>query len=148
MPYSGNPSSSAADQVRFLIGDTNNAALQLSDAEIAHLLANAGGSAAWAAPEAAEAVAAKYAHRASYSAGRTSRALAGLADALRKVAAQLRRQAAQYAVPVNTAQNRDVDTTDAANEALKQPQFSLGQFDNPEVVRPALTPLGDEEGLA
>lgn len=38
MPYSGDPSTSAADEVRFLIGDTDNNNLRLTDEEVAWLV--------------------------------------------------------------------------------------------------------------
>lgn len=132
MPYGGNPDASPGDRVRFLVGDTDPVRPGLSDAEVAHLLAQAGGAPVWAAPLAADALAAKFAHQVTYGAGRVSRQLSGRADAMRKLAAQLRLAAARYVVPVSTGQNRDVDVTDGSNAALKQPHFVLEQFDDPQ----------------
>lgn len=47
--YSGDPSNSPADRVRFFLGDTNPADMLLSDGEIAYLLAQSSGDAMRAA---------------------------------------------------------------------------------------------------
>jgi len=59
MPYSGNPANSPADEVWFLVGDTNSADQQLADAEVAYLLAQ-NSTTLGAAIEAARALEARY----------------------------------------------------------------------------------------
>lgn len=138
MPYTGDPANVPTDRVRFLVGDTDNAELQLTDAEVAHLLAQANGQPDYAAPLAADALAARYAHRVNYTAGRVSRQWSDLANAMRLLAVQLRNSAGGgFPLPVSTAQLRETDRTDAQNTALKQPQFLLEQMDNPEATHPA-----------
>lgn len=72
--YSGDPASSAKDEVRFLVGDTNTADQLVQDEEINYvLLAHAdAGSASInyrAAAEIAEAIAAKFARKADKAVG-------------------------------------------------------------------------------
>lgn len=144
MPYSGDPASSATNRVRFLVGDTS-ARPELTDAEIVDLLAQVDGAAVWAAPLAADALAAKFAHQVTYSAGRVSKSLSERAKAMRVLAASLRREAANYAVPVSTGQFRSTDTNDAQNAELKQPQFVLEQMDNRKTTRPRDTPTSKDD---
>lgn len=141
--YSGDPAASTRDAVRFAVGDTV-VPMQLSDEEIAALLARVGGAAPWAAPLAADALAAKYSHQVSYSAGRSSRQLGDKAKQMRELAAQLRRELARYVVPVSTGQDAAADGIDAENEALKQQNFALGQMDNPRATRADSTPTPGE----
>lgn len=54
MPYTDDPKNVPSDAVRFLIGDTNNASLQVTDNEIAYLLAEEGDVVMRAAARAAE----------------------------------------------------------------------------------------------
>lgn len=61
MPYSDDPEHVPADQVRFLLGDTNNEALAITDSEVAYLLASEGGNPLRAAARGAEQLAGKYA---------------------------------------------------------------------------------------
>jgi hypothetical protein len=58
--YSGDPSLSGLDEVRFLIGDTNAATPQLQDDEVLYLISKTGNN-RYAAAQAAEALASKYA---------------------------------------------------------------------------------------
>lgn len=64
MPYSGNPGNNVADEVRFLVGDTNTTKPDLTDEEIAFLLVEEGNSPRRAAARAAEVLAALYSKRA------------------------------------------------------------------------------------
>lgn len=66
--YSGNPSSSSRDAIRFLIGDTDTTDQLLSNEEIDYIISVQGASNR-AASEAARAVAAKYARLMSRSIG-------------------------------------------------------------------------------
>lgn len=60
MPYTDDPQNVPADQVRFFVGDTNTSNEELTDPQIAFLLAEEGDSALRAAARAAEILAAKY----------------------------------------------------------------------------------------
>ena len=89
--YSGDPSSSPRDQVRFLIGDTDETDPQLQDAEVDHLLASGAGALA-AAVAACAALSAKYSRMVSKSTGRLSVQASDRAKAYRELAKDLRRQ--------------------------------------------------------
>jgi hypothetical protein len=72
--YSGDPSSNAKDEVRFLVGDTDSTVQEVSDEEIAYIItmhgdpgANYGNYAA--AAVLAQAIASKYAKKADKSVG-------------------------------------------------------------------------------
>lgn len=70
--YSGDPSTSPKDEVRFLIGDTSEDDPLLQDGEIAYLLDQCGGSALAAAVAACEGIVAKLSREADMSSGATS----------------------------------------------------------------------------
>lgn len=65
MPYANDPANDPADEVRFLIGDTNQAAPLLTDEEVAFLLLDENSDPRRAAARAAETLAAKYTQQAS-----------------------------------------------------------------------------------
>jgi hypothetical protein len=135
------------DRVRFLIGDTDPDDPQLQDGEIDGLLGDVENLPQWAAPLAADALAAKYARQVSYSAGRQSRQLGDRASHYRELAAELRRAAARYVVPVSTGQEVSADREDSQDAALKQPNFVIGQMDNRDAIRPRPLPRGEDEDL-
>lgn len=70
--YSGDPSTSPKDEVRFLIGDTSEDDPLLQDEEIAYLLDQCGGSALAAAVAACEGIVAKLSREADLRSGATS----------------------------------------------------------------------------
>jgi len=119
--YSGNPANSALDQVRFVIGDTDSANQLLSNAEIDWLI-SARGNASLAAPNAAEAIAAKLAHESdsSKSVGDLSLSLSLSARSQKfyDLADRLIAQAGNYAPPI----------LNEAGTALGA-EFSVGQMD-------------------
>lgn len=65
--YSGNPASSALDEVRFLSGDTDSTNQQISNEEIAYLLGEWNNSSYTSAAFACEAIAGKYSSRSDSS---------------------------------------------------------------------------------
>jgi hypothetical protein len=70
--YSGDPSNSALDEVRFLVGDVDEHRQQIADEEINYVLsvhADTGGSNYIAAAVVAEAIAARYSQKANKSVG-------------------------------------------------------------------------------
>lgn len=70
--YSGNPSTSLRDQVRFLIGDTNSASPLLSDEEIDFAVAENGTAAYMAAAVCCEAIVGKLSQSTSKTVGKLS----------------------------------------------------------------------------
>lgn len=93
--YSGDPSSSLKDTVRFLIGDTTEADPVLEDAEIAYLLDEADDNAHRAAIAACEAAVAKLAREADMSSGVTSISLSQRRAGMESLLSQLKRQMAR-----------------------------------------------------
>ena len=70
--YSGNPGESAKDNVRFLIGDTDNCDQLLQDGEITYLLSLYNNAPLNAALRCCEMIAAKFSREADQSVGRVS----------------------------------------------------------------------------
>lgn len=62
MPYTDDPGNVPADQVRFLLGDTNTSAPDLTDAEVAYLLASESDDPIRAAARGAEMLSGKFAN--------------------------------------------------------------------------------------
>jgi hypothetical protein len=92
--YSGDPSLNDKDTVRFLIGDTDTDEQQITDEEINFLLTTwaAGRSMYYVAAQAADAIAARYAREASYSADGTSVSLSDVQAKFAELAVRLRAQ--------------------------------------------------------
>lgn len=95
--YSGDPSTSARDEVRFLVGDTDSAAQLVSDEEIAYALATEG-STIGAAVRVARAIAMRFARKADMSVGDLSISYSSLARTYWDLVTQLEAQ-----LPVYTA---------------------------------------------
>lgn len=118
--YSGDPSSSELDQVRFLIRDTDMNAPLFTDPEVYWLLAEWGDPyvAAW---NAADTLTARYAQLADTSKRvgdlSLSTSYSSKADQYRSLSSALQRQAGRKAAPLIT------DTSDAESA------FTMGQFD-------------------
>jgi len=130
MSYSGDPSASDLDRVRFLVGDTDTSDELLLDAEIAHLLLEHG--VAYAPAEGATAIAAKLSRKVDYATGSARYSLSQRVTHYRALALELRTRADRQAVPVSTGQSRDTDRTDRVDSDLKQPSFERDQFRNPK----------------
>jgi hypothetical protein len=126
--YSGDPSSSAKDAVRFAIGDTDATDPLLTDEEINHLVAEYG-TAKQAAPAAAEAIAAKFSRQASKSVGDLSIQLNQKAEAYMALARRLAQRASTVAAAPYAG---GVDAADRASEtdtSLLQPVFKRGMHE-------------------
>lgn len=90
-----NPTASDKDAIRFLIGDTNPATALVSDEEINFMVSKwmpVQGTVEYVAAAVAEAIGAKYAREASFSADGVSVSLAQLGQQFRDLAANLRAQ--------------------------------------------------------
>lgn len=104
MTYSGDPSASTLDEVRFLIGDTNNSAERLTDEEITYLIGK-WGDPMKAAHAAAMQLASTYAGRMNKSIGQTRLEYSTLFNQYVSLAKELARRGgftsvAMTAVPV------------------------------------------------
>ncbi len=132
--YGNDPAGSALDEVRLLIGDTVCTKALLLDSEIQFFLTEEG-SAPFAAPLAAEAIAAKLCRDVDVSTGSVSKSLSQAAEAYRQLAKTLRARAEeQGGAPIFTALRKSDKLNDRLDADLVQPQFRIGQDDNPRKV--------------
>jgi len=129
--YSGDPSSSNRDAVRFLVGDTDKCEPQLDDREIDFLLIQDGNPIS-AAACAADALAAKYARQVDNDSGSNSDSASQRSTAYLALAAELRRKLGRRAVApfcggisVADKQTRENDSDRVA------PSFTRDMNDNP-----------------
>lgn len=134
MAYDGDPSSSEANAVRFWAQDTGTPPL-LTDAEIDYLIAYVDddeASPVYIAALAADRIASKYvgeinisADGVSYSGDQLQQRYAALATELRRTA---RRETERFAAPYVGG----VKVGEHALAGVREPQFGIGMFDNPE----------------
>lgn len=135
MPYGNDPENDTADELRLLIGDTDLSDPLLSDEEVAFFLSDAGGAAIWGAIRAATAVAAKFARKVTSTSGRVSKALSDLMQHYLDLARRLEQRAEEVSgAMVFTALTRSGKEADRVDTDLVQPQFRIGQDDNPRKV--------------
>ncbi len=129
--YGDDPTNSALDNVRLLVGDTVCEMALLSDSEIKFFLTDAG-SAAFAAVKAAEAIAAKFAREITVKTGGVTKNLSDRMQHYLDLAARLLVRANEQVdgAPIFTALDRS-SRDDRLDESLVQPQFFIGQDDNP-----------------
>ncbi len=129
--YSGNPSSSDRDQVRFLIADTNSAAPILQDEEIDYLLATET-SVARAALAAAEEVLSRFARQVDKTVGPTqisaSQRHAQYKDTVARLRKNLRKGAMPYAGGISVSDKQSGE----ADPDRVQPAFSRNLHSYPE----------------
>jgi hypothetical protein len=128
--YSGNPSSTTRDEVRFLTGDTDTNDQLVTDEEIAYAVAKAP-EPALAAARVCDAIAAKFARQADASAGDVSESASQKAAAYRTLATELRTQAGALALPVFGGITQAEKQTLDEDTGAVQPSFRIGQDDNP-----------------
>lgn len=137
--YSGDPSSSARDSIRFLIGDTDTNDQLLSDEEIAWVNSEASGSttATTAVYDAAMrcclTIASKLAREADKTIGDLSVSMSQRAKAYREQAVELKNLATREgAVPIPYAGGITISDkeVDEQNSDLFRSWFSSGQFEN------------------
>lgn len=126
--YSGDPSSSDRDQVRFLIGDTDTTDQQLSDEEIDFLITNEG-NAVGGAVAAVRAILAKYARLTDKSVGDLRLSYSQRKGAYESLLRSLeRRRALRKATPfaggiTKTDKDSQEDDTGRVTPAFKRDQF-------------------------
>jgi hypothetical protein len=141
--YSGDPSTSALDEVRFIVGDTDCGHAKLTDAEILFLIEE---FASLASAAAAEQISAQFASSAIVQTGQTRREGNQLSRQYSRLAAKLRLNGGRllggvrpYAGGVSHAEKR----ADWANSDLVQPNLFKNQFDNPRLQNP--NPSGQDD---
>lgn len=134
--YSGDPSSSDLDQVRFLLGDTDVDGNQLfSDAEIQWAINAWGplyGSNILTAAQLAENAAAQYAQNASYSADGVSVTLGPVGDQLRALSASLKNQYAMSAQAGVIIEAGGMTPDEGLIPGTKNFMFGIKMDDDPE----------------
>lgn len=129
--YSGNPSSSDQDQVRFLLGDTNMSEAKFTDEEVDFLLST------WidpilAAAEGAQVLSSSATHWISYTADGNSLSLDQMQAKYSLLADQLRAmyRRANRAAPWNAQANRGEFEAYAADESVVRATFGKGMHDD------------------
>ena len=135
--YSGNPSNSPKDEVRFLVGDTNPNSFNLHDAEIKYMITTEGTVLA-AAVAGSLAIASRYAKLIDESVGNVSKSYSQRFEHYTLLSGQLRRRNAEksvlpYASGISEADKETLETdTDNVRSA-----FTKNLHDSPGVVNPA-----------
>lgn len=131
--YSGDPSASDLDAVRFLISDTNSADAELQDEEINYLLTT------WAntydaAVAACEVVAGRYADRTNYSRSvgdlSISESYGQAASEFRALAQRLRAQKVLLNPPTPKINPQSIRPTREKTETSYKSDFYTGLMDN------------------
>lgn len=141
--YSGNPSSSSLDAVRFRIGDTDTEDQLVTDEEIAYLLTE-WGNVPSASIAACEAIAAKFSRLADRQIGNLRISASQKSEQYRQLAATLRRQQAMLVIPYAGGISRDDKLTREDDSDRVVPAFSRDMMTNPANASP-LRPNWTEE---
>lgn len=126
--YSGNPASSPKDQVRFLVGDTDETDQLLQDEEIEWLISDRG-SALAAAVAAAEAIAAKFARQVDKAVGDLRLSLSQKAQGYAARAAELRLRLATGAAPYAGGISASDKEAQELDTDRVPPAFRVGMHD-------------------
>ena len=140
--YVGDPSLSARERVRFLIGDTESTDPHLQDEEIAWLLSIHGDDIWETARAAAENIGISYAHRANYSKTigdlSISEQFATSADQFYKLANKIKDQRYRLAPPMPIVNSSSIVSTDDRNVEDYNTDFYVGAHDNPNTSKDVL----------
>jgi hypothetical protein len=126
--YSGDPSSSLKDEVRFLIGDTDSNDKLLNDKEILYCISLTS-TAYGAAVKACEALASKFAREADQVLGPTREFLSQKAKAYERKASYFRRRERGRWGPYSGGQSLLERARDEADPDLPQPTFKRNMFE-------------------
>lgn len=128
--YSGNPSDSTKDAVRFLLGDTDSSSPLVTDEEIAYAVAEEG-DARLAASVVAKAIASVFGRKADKSVGDLHISYKSQADYYSGLAVELTAKSTAYAMPY--AGGISISDKDASrdNSDRVRPSFSRSMDDAP-----------------
>lgn len=133
--YSGDPSSSDKDAVRFLLNDTLSSDALLQDEEIFYLI-NQWGDIYEAARAGAESLASKFTREAD-SISKTvgdlsiSKSFNAKASQYRELAKSFQQQKLRQKPPIPTINRQSIESTANRDPFTPTTDFYLGQFDNP-----------------
>lgn len=133
--YSGNPNDNPRDQVRFLIGDTDEKDQLLRDEEIQYLLQQYNNGIFQTAIRCCETISAKFSRRVSEAVGQVRIEFQQAAKAYRDMVNDLRRR---MAIEESTPTAGGIFVADkianATNPAIVQPDFSKQMMDNNQIA--------------
>lgn len=132
--YSNDPSKSDRDAVRFMVGDTNKDRPLFDDREIDYQL-TATPNVAIAASELLFAKAAEFATQADIRVGDVSKSLSKVSENLKACAERLKSDALLRARPFFGGLTKSGKRALAEDTGATQPQFFLGQTDDPQVIQ-------------
>ncbi len=128
--YTGNPSDSTRDKVRFLIGDTDTGDQQLQDEEIDAMLTDNADNAYTAAIACAEVLVARFSRYVTKSVGDLSISYGERVTNYKSLLGQLRmRSSIQSAAPYCGGISVSDKLTDEADTDRVAPAFSIGSMD-------------------
>lgn len=137
--YSGDPSLSDKDAVRFLLGDTDSAVFVLTDPAILYLL-TVYGNPFLAGAAAARSLAATYAKRVSKRVGPLAISYSDLSRNYFDLADRLQSQGEQIGATIYAGGTSISDMTAVSANKDRVPQpFARGQFNIPNAANPATT---------
>jgi hypothetical protein len=133
--YSFNPESSAKDEVRFLVGDTNSKQPLLQDEEITYLLNKYNNYPLNASVRACEMIIAKFSRMADETVGSVSKSFSQMATAYFKTMEMLRtRIGLEGARPYAGGISKSDKQINRQNEDLVEPDFKKHQFENEQLA--------------
>jgi hypothetical protein len=132
--YGGDPSFSASDAVRFLVGDTNAKRPLLDDREVAHAISKYTDQ-NLAAAFLADHLFGKFAAMSDFSVGPVRKNYSKVAELFKLKAQYLRDESAKLAIPSFPATTHASKDTLSQNTGLTEPSFSVGISDNPFAVQ-------------
>lgn len=142
--YSGDPSSSSLDAVRFLIGDTTQEIALFDDREILYQISQIP-NLKLAGAELLEVKAREFARQADISVGDISKSLSSVSENLFKAADKLKNDAGKSALPFFGGLSQSGKTALAASTDDVQPSFYRNMMDNPQA--PQFDELDDDSDL-
>jgi hypothetical protein len=143
--YSGDPTTTSKDEVRFLVGDTDTEDPLVSDEEIQYTISTwypVYGTYFYVASVVAESIAGKLARETSYSADGVSIDLGSLQQKFSERAAQLR-QAHHSLLVGGTPDVGGISPYEQLDYLTKPLDFGTGMHDNPEAGQQAYGEYGD-----
>ena len=144
--YSGDPSASDKDAVRFLVGDTDPEDPLVQDAEIVYAI-SVGGSPEIAAAVTCESLAARFAREADVKQGSSSETASQRFSHYQDKANQLRLLATLDALPRFGGQYKsEKETFDSDTDAI-QPNFRMGMADRPDASHRINSGSADEDDI-
>lgn len=132
--YDGDPSKNDRDAVRWYVGDTDGRRPLLDDREVDFVLID-NPNTLIAASICCEALSGKFAREADVSVGGISKSLGKVSEAFKKHSETLRARVCISAGVSFPATTRSGKLALQLNEELPNPEFQIGQHDNPWAVQ-------------